>query len=166
MAEQEEDDAGCGRQIFNGLIMHDLSAVSIVELAMLVAARVMGRDLLKRPFFCTHLSIGTCILPILLLSEYVNLACLSDSIRSKTLCANDLRVEYIPIDYHKRTGRSKNPPHPHTTNILLTIIRTIIDFNPLKICLPIGVIFFLLAIGVLAFSGLYLNRIMDAQSPS
>ncbi|MBN1900209.1 glycosyltransferase family 2 protein [Candidatus Sumerlaeota bacterium] len=76
------------------------------------------------------------------------------------LC-NDLRVEYIPIDYHKRTGESKIRPIRDTKNILLTIIRTIVYFNPLKVCLPISVLFFLLAIGVLCFSLFALDKVMD-----
>jgi glycosyltransferase involved in cell wall biosynthesis len=76
------------------------------------------------------------------------------------LC-NDLRVEYIPIDYHERTGESKIRPIRDTKNILLTIIRTIVYFNPLKVCLPISMIFFLLSLGVLFFSILALDKIMD-----
>ncbi|MCX6999944.1 MAG: hypothetical protein NT106_06590, partial [Candidatus Sumerlaeota bacterium] len=48
-----------------------------------------------------------------------------------------------------------------TKNIFLTIIRTILYFNPLKICLPVGLIFFALALAVLLYSGLYIGRIMD-----
>jgi hypothetical protein len=43
----------------------------------------------------------------------------------------------------------------------MTILRTIIYFNPLKVCLPLSVFLFLLALAVLLYSGLYLNRIMD-----
>lgn len=76
------------------------------------------------------------------------------------LC-NDLRVEYFPIDYHKRTGESKIRPIRDTKNILLTIIRTIVYFNPLKVCLPLSIILFLCALGVLSFSLLALDKIMD-----
>jgi glycosyltransferase involved in cell wall biosynthesis len=76
------------------------------------------------------------------------------------LC-NDLNVEYIPIDYHKRMGASKIRPIRDTKNILLTIIRTIVYFNPLKVCLPVSIILFLLALGVLSFSLLALDKIMD-----
>ena len=76
------------------------------------------------------------------------------------LC-DDLRVEYIPIDYHKRKGKSKIRPVRDTKNILLTILRTILYFNPLKVCLPLGMFFFFLALLVLVYSGLVLDRIMD-----
>jgi len=76
------------------------------------------------------------------------------------LC-NDLRVSYIPIDYHKRKGKSKIRPLRDTKNILLTIIRTIIYFNPLKVCLPISLILFLLAFLVLVYSLVFSDKIMD-----
>ena len=75
--------------------------------------------------------------------------------------SSDLRVKFIPIDYHKRTGKSKIQPVRDTRNILMTILRTIIYFNPLKVCLPLSLVLFLLALAVLLYSGLYLNRIMD-----
>ena len=75
--------------------------------------------------------------------------------------SSDLRVRYIPIDYHKRTGKSKIQPIRDTRNILMTILRTIIYFNPLKVCLPLSIFLFFLALLVLLFSGLYLGRIMD-----
>jgi glycosyltransferase involved in cell wall biosynthesis len=76
------------------------------------------------------------------------------------LC-DDLRVQFIPVDYHRRKGTSKIRPIRDTKNIFLTIIRTILYFNPLKICLPVGFIFFALALAVLLYSGLYIGRIMD-----
>ena len=74
---------------------------------------------------------------------------------------DDLRVEYFAIDYHKRKGKSKIRPIRDTKNILLTIIRTVLYFNPLKVCLPLGLLFFLLAVMVLIYSGFFLDRIMD-----
>lgn len=76
------------------------------------------------------------------------------------LC-DDLRVEYIAIDYRKRKGKSKIRPFRDTKNIVFTIIRTVLYFNPLKICLPFGVILFLLGMLVLLYSGLFLDRILD-----
>jgi glycosyltransferase involved in cell wall biosynthesis len=76
------------------------------------------------------------------------------------LCG-DLRVDYLPISYRRRTGRSKIRPFKDTHGIALTIIRSILYFNPLKVCIPLSVILAVLAIGVLLFSGLVLHRIMD-----
>jgi glycosyltransferase involved in cell wall biosynthesis len=76
------------------------------------------------------------------------------------LC-NDFQVEYVPIDYYARQGKSKVRPIRDTKNIILTIIRTILYFNPLKVCIPLGLILLVLALGVLAFSYFALERIMD-----
>ena len=57
-----------------------------------------------------------------------------------SLCSGSL-VKYIPIDYHARVGQSKIRPG-HAFDFLLLIIRTIVYFNPLKIFLPAGAIFF------------------------
>jgi glycosyltransferase involved in cell wall biosynthesis len=57
------------------------------------------------------------------------------------LC-NEHQVLYLPIDYYPRIGRSKIRPI-HTYYFLLLIIRTIVYFNPLKVFLPLGGIFFL-----------------------
>jgi len=76
------------------------------------------------------------------------------------LC-DDLRVDYIAIDYHKRKGKSKIRPLRDTKNILLTILRTIVYFNPLKVCLPVAMALFLLAFLILLYSGFVLDRIMD-----
>ncbi len=57
------------------------------------------------------------------------------------MSCNDYQVCYHPIDYYKRVGKSKIRPI-HAYYFLLLIIRTIVFFNPLKIFLPIGGIFF------------------------
>jgi len=57
------------------------------------------------------------------------------------LCSGSL-VKYSPIDYHKRIGKSKIRPH-HAFDFTLLIIRTIVYFNPLKVFIPLGGIFFL-----------------------
>lgn len=53
------------------------------------------------------------------------------------LC-NGYDVEYIPIEYHPRKGKSKIHPIQDTINFLQLIIRTILYFDPLRIFLPIG----------------------------
>lgn len=57
------------------------------------------------------------------------------SITLAMLC-NDGRVAYVPIDYAKRTGRSKIRPVRDMINFLLLIVRSILYFNPLKIFIP------------------------------
>ncbi|HEC28473.1 MAG TPA: glycosyltransferase family 2 protein [Gammaproteobacteria bacterium] len=51
-------------------------------------------------------------------------------------------VKYISIDYHARIGRSKIKAS-HAFDFLLLIIRNIVYFNPLKVFLPLGGLFFL-----------------------
>ncbi len=51
-------------------------------------------------------------------------------------------VKYISIDYHARIGRSKIRAS-HAFDFLLLIIRNIVYFNPLKVFLPLGGLFFL-----------------------
>lgn len=58
------------------------------------------------------------------------------------LC-NDYLVYYHPIDYKKRLGKSKIKPID-AYHFLILILRTIIFFNPLKVFLPLGALFFLL----------------------
>ncbi len=62
--------------------------------------------------------------------------------------SNSLPVHYAPIDYYKRSGRSKFRPLQDTINLLNLIIRTSLYFNPLKIFVP--------AAGVLLAAGLAL----------
>jgi glycosyltransferase involved in cell wall biosynthesis len=57
------------------------------------------------------------------------------------LCSSFL-VKYSPIDYHARIGKSKIRPG-HAFDFTLLIIRTIVYFNPLKVFLPLGAIFFI-----------------------
>jgi len=57
------------------------------------------------------------------------------------LCSGSL-VKYFPIDYHARIGKSKIRP-THAFDFTLLIIRTIVYFNPLKVFIPLGALFFL-----------------------
>lgn len=76
------------------------------------------------------------------------------------LC-NDYRIRFHPIDYHARTGKSKIRPISDTFGFFLTIIRTIMYFNPLKIFLPISAVLFLLGLVILLYSGFVMKRVMD-----
>lgn len=56
--------------------------------------------------------------------------------------SSDVLVKYVPIDYLARLGESKIRPR-HAFDFTLLIVRTIVYFNPLKIFLPVGAVFFL-----------------------
>ena len=51
---------------------------------------------------------------------------------------NDYAVEYVPIDYYSRRGRSKIRPIHDTLYFLLLILRTVTSFNPLRVFLPLS----------------------------
>ncbi len=63
------------------------------------------------------------------------------SITLASLCS-DLLVANHPIDYYERTGQSKIRPR-HALEFTVLILRTIVYFNPLKVFLPLGAVFFL-----------------------
>jgi glycosyltransferase involved in cell wall biosynthesis len=69
-------------------------------------------------------------------------------------------ILYVPIDYHKRKGRSKIRPIRDTLNFIQLIIRTIMFFNPLRVFLPLSLFFIVLSFLVLLISYV-LGRIMD-----
>lgn len=71
------------------------------------------------------------------------------TITLSALCRDHL-VQYETIDYHPRTGDSKIRPH-HAFDFLLLIVRTIVYFNPLKVFLPAGFVFFLAGAAKLAY---------------
>jgi glycosyltransferase involved in cell wall biosynthesis len=49
---------------------------------------------------------------------------------------NGYRVEYVPIDYYRRTGASSIRPVRDTLNFLLLIVRMVVTFRPLNVFLP------------------------------
>jgi glycosyltransferase involved in cell wall biosynthesis len=59
---------------------------------------------------------------------------------------NGYRVEYVPIDYYRRTGASSIRPVRDTLNFLLLIVRMVVTFRPLNVFLPTAAV--LLALGV------------------
>ncbi|MBV6518006.1 MAG: Undecaprenyl-phosphate 4-deoxy-4-formamido-L-arabinose transferase [Candidatus Brocadia fulgida] len=77
------------------------------------------------------------------------------------MLTNDYMVEFVPIEYHRRSGRSKIRPVRDTLNFLQLIIRTVLYFDPLKIFLPISAFFFIASIAVLVLSYLFTPKVMD-----
>ena len=58
-----------------------------------------------------------------------------------SIMCTDGSVGYVPIDYRKRVGKSKIRPH-HAADFLFLILRVMVLFNPLKVFLPLGLVFF------------------------
>ena len=65
--------------------------------------------------------------------------------------ANGYSVEYIPIDYAKRAGRSKFHWWRDTQRYLTQVIRLVLSYNPLRFFLPLGAFLLVLATGKLAY---------------
>lgn len=70
-------------------------------------------------------------------------------------------VKFVPIQYHKRAGKSKINPIQDTLSFVQLILRTIMYFNPLKVLLPISFVLLLLAVSVGVYSLLAQGRVMD-----
>lgn len=77
------------------------------------------------------------------------------------MLTNGCAVEFIPIEYKMRSGKSKIRPIRDTMNFIQLIVRTILYFDPLKIFLPVSMFFFISSIAVLLLSYLFTPRIMD-----
>ena len=58
--------------------------------------------------------------------------------------ANGYLVKWLPIDYFPRVGRSTFHPLRDTYNYLSLIVRAVMYFNPLKVFLPLALVFLLL----------------------
>jgi len=71
------------------------------------------------------------------------------------------RVEYRPINYERRTGRSKIRPIQDTLNFMQLIVRTVLWFNPLRVFIPLASTLFLLGILVAVGSYWLTGKVMD-----
>lgn len=69
-------------------------------------------------------------------------------------------ILYVPIAYHKRQGKSKIRPVRDSLNFIQLIVRTIMFFNPLRVFLPLSLLFMALAAIVVLVTSL-LGKVMD-----
>ena len=76
------------------------------------------------------------------------------------LCSGG-RVAWVPINYAKRTGRSKIRPLRDTMNFLILIMRTIIYFNPLRVFLPVSLAAGLLFVASLVYDLFILRNLTE-----
>ena len=74
---------------------------------------------------------------------------------------NGYVVEYVPVDYLKRTGTSKIRPIRDTLNFLILILRMTLLFRPMRIFIPISLFFFGLTLFTWGFGVLILHRLFD-----
>jgi len=77
---------------------------------------------------------------------------------------NQYSVQFVPIDYYHRIGKSKISPIRDTITFLVLITRIALYFAPLKVFLAISLIMILCAIFWGAFSLLVLGRLADIST--
>lgn len=80
------------------------------------------------------------------------------------MIAAKLPVKYVPINYLKREGKSKIRPIADTLNFLRLIVRTVMYFDPLRVFLPISLLFILASVGVGVGSWFALGRVLDVTT--
>lgn len=80
------------------------------------------------------------------------------------MLSNGYLVEYIPIDYRPRIGRSKIHPVRDTFNFFRLILGISLHFAPLKIFLSLSVVLLLTALGWALISKLVLGKLADVST--
>ncbi len=80
------------------------------------------------------------------------------------MLTNGYIVQYLPIDYRKRAGRSKIRPFRDTLNFTLLILRIALYFAPLKIFWPLSGLMLLLSLAVGLYSTLVAGKLADVTT--
>mgnify|MGYP000153291322 CR=1 FL=1 len=80
------------------------------------------------------------------------------------LLTNGFRVEYLPIDYRARVGRSKIRPIRDTLGFMQLILRIALYFAPLKIFLGLAGLLLLLAVAWALVSRFALGQLADVST--
>lgn len=75
--------------------------------------------------------------------------------------SGDYFIKYIPIDYYERSGKSKIRPFKHTMEFTLLVFRMIMYFKPLKIFIPVSLLFFITGLYRTIFTIISRNRIHE-----
>jgi len=56
--------------------------------------------------------------------------------------SNGHQIKYIPVDYYKRSGRSKFHPFKDAYNYMIQVLRMVMYFNPLRVLMPVALTLF------------------------
>ena len=80
------------------------------------------------------------------------------------MLVNNYKVDFVPIDYHQRKGKSKIRPIHDTLNFIQIILRIGLYFAPLKIFLGLSIILFIIAIIWGTISTLILGQFADTST--
>lgn len=79
------------------------------------------------------------------------------------MLTNGYSVEYVPIDYHQRVGRSKIKPIQDTLNFIQLISRIALYFSPLKVFVPLSGALVVLGLGLALVSKFIFGRLADVS---
>lgn len=80
------------------------------------------------------------------------------------LLTNRYLVDYVPIDYFARVGKSKIRPIQDTVNFVSLVWRIALYFAPLKFFLPVSAFLFLVAVVWALFTHLVLGQLADVST--
>lgn len=80
------------------------------------------------------------------------------------MLTNGYLVEYVPINYYARIGRSKIRPIQDTLNFVQLVWRIALYFAPLKVFLPISALLLMLALIWALFSMFVLGQLADVST--
>ena len=80
------------------------------------------------------------------------------------MLTNGYLVDYVPINYHARVGRSKIRPIQDTLNFIQLVLRIALYFKPLKVFVPFSMGLFALAFAWAIFSKVALGRLADVTT--
>ncbi|MBN1592678.1 MAG: glycosyltransferase family 2 protein [Candidatus Coatesbacteria bacterium] len=72
-------------------------------------------------------------------------------------------VAFIPIDYRKRTGRSTFHPIADTYGYMMFIVKTVMYFKPLKVFIPVSMLFLTLGIIKGLFDSFVLHDFKESE---
>lgn len=81
-----------------------------------------------------------------------------------SMLSNGYAVEYVPIDYHARVGKSKIKPIRDTLKFTQLVLRIALYFAPLKLFLPLSAFIFLTALGWGSVSYFVFDRLADVST--
>lgn len=80
------------------------------------------------------------------------------------MLTNHYLVDYIPVDYYERVGKSKIRPIQDTANFVRLVWRIALYFAPLKIFLPLSAFLFVVALAWALFTLFYLGQLADVST--
>ena len=80
------------------------------------------------------------------------------------MLTNGYLVDYLPINYHRRVGKSKIRPVRDTLNFVQLILRIALYFAPLKVFVPLSFFLLLLALVWGVFSTFVLGQLADVST--